>query len=71
MAAKGIAVSGLVDALNRTSCGARTGSTPGAPRRSARDVLDALLTKRALFWRLGFIPLAIGVGIAGDGLWFK
>ena len=33
--------------------------------------LDALLTTRALFWRLGFIPLAIGVGIAGDGLWFK
>ena len=26
---------------------------------------------QALFWRLGFIPLAIGVGIAGDGLWFK
>ena len=25
----------------------------------------ALLTKMALFWRLGFIRLAIGVGIAG------
>ena len=71
MATNGRAVSGRVDALNGTSCGARTGSTPGALQRSVRDFLDALLTTRALFWRLGFIPLAIGVGIAGDGLWFK